>query len=202
MTNLADVIDALVDDLGEQGWAVADAFPGDAEWRALAEDGRQRWLEGAFRQAGVGRGPSFTLRPDIRRDRVCWLEPESVTPARQAYLDRIEALRRAINQNLYLGLFEFEAHFTVYPPGAFYHRHLDRFRDAPHRTVSVILYLNPDWQASDGGALRLYLDDGTSRDILPRGGTFVVFLSDRFEHEVLPATRERMSITGWLGRRR
>jgi SM-20-related protein len=202
MTTPTDSIESLVAELGEHGWAVTDEFLADAEWRALAEDSRQLWLEGAFRQAGVGRGPSFALRPDIRRDRVCWLEPESVTPAQQGYLDRIEALRLAINRKLYLGLFAFEAHLTVYPPGAFYHRHLDRFRDAPHRTVSVILYLNSGWTAADGGALRLYPDDGTTRDILPRGGTLAVFLSDRFEHEVLPATRERMSITGWLGRRR
>ena len=34
-----------------------------------------------------------------------------------------------------------------------------------------------------------------------QGGRLVAFLSDRFEHEVLPATRERMSFTGWFRRR-
>jgi SM-20-related protein len=29
----------------------------------------------------------------------------------------------------------------------------------------------------------------------------MVFLTERFEHEVLPATRERLSITGWFRRR-
>jgi SM-20-related protein len=29
----------------------------------------------------------------------------------------------------------------------------------------------------------------------------VCFLSERFEHEVLPATRERLSIAGWFRRR-
>jgi SM-20-related protein len=29
----------------------------------------------------------------------------------------------------------------------------------------------------------------------------MVFLTERFEHEVLAATRERLSITGWFRRR-
>ena len=29
-------------------------------------------------------------------------------------------------------------------------------------------------------------------------GTLVCFLSERFEHEVLPATRSRWSLTGWF----
>ena len=35
---------------------------------------------------------------------------------------------------------------------------------------------------------------------MPEGGTLVCFLSDRFHHEVLPARRERLSITGWFTR--
>ena len=42
---------------------------------------------------------------------------------------------------------------------------------------------------------------GRSFDVLPRGGTLVVFLSDRFPHEVLPARRERLSLAGWFRRR-
>jgi SM-20-related protein len=30
----------------------------------------------------------------------------------------------------------------------------------------------------------------------------MAFLSERIEHEVLPATRERLSITGWFRRRK
>ena len=39
------------------------------------------------------------------------------------------------------------------------------------------------------------------RDVLPVAGTLVCFLSDRFDHEVLPATRERLALTGWFRRR-
>jgi len=35
-------------------------------------------------------------------------------------------------------------------------------------------------------------------DIYPRDGRLVLFLSADFEHEVLPAARERLSVAGWF----
>ena len=61
-----------------------------------------------------------------------------------------------------------------------------------------------DWRAEDGGQLRLYLDESRDEefhDVMPEGGTLVCFLSDGFWHEVLPATRARLSLTGWFRRR-
>ena len=86
----------------------------------------------------------------------------------------------------------------MYPPGAFYRRHLDRFATDDRRTLSCVLYLNEAWRAEDGGALRLYLPDRHRVTCCPRAGTLVAFLSERFEHEVLPAQRERLSLTGWF----
>ena len=105
------------------------------------------------------------------------------------------------SRSLYLGLTEIESHFTIYPPGAFYRKHLDRFRGSEQRQVSSILYLNQGWSPEHGGQLRLYLDeanDATYLDIEPTGGTLVLFLSGRFWPAVLPATRPRMSLTGWF----
>ncbi len=71
------------------------------------------------------------------------------------------------------------------------------------RVVSCILYLNQDWQPEDGGALKIYAGNELSTlplpmQVLPQGGRLVTFISDRFPHEVLPATRDRMSLTGWF----
>ena len=73
--------------------------------------------------------------------------------------------------------------------------------DDDRRAVSAVFYLNSDWLPEQGGALRLYLADGRELDVLPEAGTLVVFLSADLPHEVLPATRERLSLTGWLRRR-
>ena len=193
---------AIVDGLVGRGWAIDEAFLPPDEVVRLAAESRTLWEEGDFRQAAVGAGAERRIRPEIRRDHVLWLNPDEASPAQRRYLARVELLRRATNAALFLGLFDFEAHLTVYPPGAFYRRHLDRFRAVAARTVSLILYLNDDWPDDAGGALRLSLDEldeageGPSIDVPPRGGTLVAFLSDRFYHEVLPATRERLSLTG------
>lgn len=104
---------------------------------------------------------------------------------------------RFVNKSLYLSLKEFEIHMTIYPAGTFYKRHLDQFRSDDHRKLSVICYLNEEWQPEHGGQLRMHLPEGPI-DVLPLSGRLVCFRSDMIEHEVLPATRERWSLTGWM----
>ena len=148
----------------------------------------------------VGQGATRSLQPDVRGDRIQWLEAGQ-SEARDQYLAIMEMLRIALNRGLFLGLEEYESHFAYYAPGASYQRHRDRFRDDDSRTVSVIVYLNSDWLPEDGGALRLHPEGLSTQDISPVGSRIVVFLSADMLHEVLPATRDRMSLTGWFRRR-
>jgi SM-20-related protein len=198
--------DAIAADLGRQGWSVQPGFLDPAAAAALRERALAWWHDGQFRPAAVGRGPARRIDENVRTDHVRWLDFSESGRFSDVYATWYEPLRLALNRTLYLGLFELEAHVTVYPPGSFYVRHLDRFRDAMHRTVSVILYLNEEWRPDDGGALRLHLPqpDGseTSRDVLPLAGTLVTFLSGEIPHEVLPTARERLSFTGWFCTRR
>ncbi|HXH03298.1 MAG TPA: 2OG-Fe(II) oxygenase, partial [Candidatus Competibacteraceae bacterium] len=161
----------------------------------------QAWAHGRFHSAGIGRGANHRLRPEIRSDRVYWLDESAGGLAQRRYLELLEALRLALNRELFLGLARFEGHFAVYPPGSHYRRHLDSFQGTRQRIVSTVLYLNPDWQVEDAGALRLYLPaSGGERivDVLPEDGNFVCFLSERIPHEVLPPRRRRLSVTGWF----
>jgi SM-20-related protein len=86
--------------------------------------------------------------------------------------------------------------------GTFYRRHLDRFRTDSKRKLSVITYLNEGWQPTHGGQLLIYRPQPDAPEetisIDPLGGRMVCFDSGLLEHEVLPATRDRLSITGWL----
>jgi SM-20-related protein len=102
-----------------------------------------------------------------------------------------------INQTLFLSLKDYEVHMTIYPTGSFYKRHLDQFKKDDHRKLSIICYLNTDWKETEGGQLRMHLSKET-KDVFPLAGRLVCFRSDQIEHEVLPATRERLSLTGWM----
>ena len=149
-------------------------------------------------------GERYRLAHEERGDQIQWLEPESASDAQRDALARFDALRLGLNRELQLGLFEFECHFARYPPGAGYRPHRDQHRGSDARVLSCVLYLNRDWKAEDEGQLRLYMDkpaSGEYSDVPPEGGTLACFLSDRFWHEVLPARRERLSLTGWFRRR-
>ena len=184
----------------QHGWAVDAAFLPQSAIAALRTEAQRRDAAGEFRLAGVGRGANRVERDDIRGDRILWLDEPALCAAESELAQALETLRAALNQTLFLGLASFEGHYAIYPPAAFYRRHRDRFRDDDARVVSCVLYLNDDWSVEDGGALRLHLAPGT-HDVLPAGGTLACFLADRFEHEVLPAARERLAVTGWFRRR-
>jgi SM-20-related protein len=188
-------------DLATDGFSIDPRFLPPGECARLARRGRALWQRGALRAAAIGRGAARVRRPEIRGDFVRWIDPAAATRGEAALLARVEKLRAALNRSLQLGAFDLELHWALYPPGALYARHRDRFRGERARVVSLVLYLNDAWQPRDGGALRLYLDANASLDVAPRAGTLVAFLSDRFEHEVLPARRERLSLTGWLRQR-
>ncbi|ARU86759.1 2OG-Fe(II) oxygenase [Pseudomonas sp. M30-35] len=193
-------LSSIVDDLAEQGWSLQPDFLTQALTLELAEECRKRAAQGTLLPASIGRGQRQAVQEGIRGDRIQWLEPGQ-SHACDQYLAKLESLRQAINQGLYLGLEDYESHFALYPPGAFYKKHVDRFRDDDRRAVSVVLYLNQQWQAEQGGELRLHLPDGQVCDVQPQAGVLVIFLSAGMPHEVLPAQRERLSLTGWFRRR-
>lgn len=197
----------LIDHIEERGFCVIDNFLPEATVTALANEARQLKQVSIMQEAGIGR-EHLAVNKTIRGDSIYWLNEDDATKTQQNYFKQMESLRLNLNQHLYIGLFGLESHLAVYPVGAFYKRHLDCFAttdsNKPQRKISCIVYLNQNWQSDDGGQLRLYLNESDelhnekSIDILPVAGRAVVFLSDTFYHEVLPATRERISLTGWF----
>ena len=155
--------------------------------------------EDLFHRAGIGREQNHRLQSDIRRDRIHWLGNHS--PVEAGYLAWMERLRLELNRRLFMGLFDYEAHFAHYPSGAFYRRHLDAFRGQTNRVLTTVFYLNPDWRPDLGGELLIWAEPDSQKVVArvqPKLGTLVVFLSERFPHEVLPARADRYSIAGWF----
>lgn len=194
MTEFETWVEALVrDDYVVVSDALSPALTAQLRQEAAGERDA-----GAFRAAGIGRGDNFRLRPDIRSDRVLWVDEAALPAAGRLFAELIEPLRQAINAATYMGLYEFEGHYAVYPPASFYRRHVDQFAGAAARRVSLVLYLNPGWRASDGGLLRLYPGDGSMPvDVSPEAGTLALFMSHTLPHEVLPTVATRYSFTGW-----
>ncbi|MBL4838854.1 MAG: 2OG-Fe(II) oxygenase [Kordiimonadaceae bacterium] len=151
-----------------------------------------------WKSAGIGREQGHHINSQVRSDHIHWITPDD--PVEKNLLAWMEALRSGLNRRLFMGLFEFEAHFSRYPEGAFYQKHLDALSGRSNRILSAVLYLNRDWQKEDAGELLLYPEEGGRpiSTILPKLGTFVLFLSEQFPHEVKKAHRERISIAGWF----
>lgn len=151
-----------------------------------------------FAPAAIGREQDQVINGFVRKDNICWITGESAAGCQ--WLEWTHKLQVFLNRELFLGLFSFESHFAHYPPGGFYRRHLDAFRGESNRILSVVAYLNPCWQADDGGELVLYPEPDCPRGITvaPALGTLAVFLSEEVEHEVLATRRDRFSVAGWF----
>lgn len=192
------LFESIADGLAEHGYAVADQFLSQSEVDAILQLDDFRNGLNSFKKAGIGKKQDLQINEAIRGDYIQWLDKQSAPPPAKVYLDRLDELVKFLNQALYLSLKDYEVHMTIYPAGAYYKRHLDQFKKDDRRKLSVICYLNSDWQEEHGGQLRMFFPPDHHLDFLPLAGRLVCFRSDQIEHEVLPATRERLSLTGWM----
>ena len=184
--------------------------------------------EHSFTSAGIGRNSQS--QPQVRSSELYWLsdddETHKKTAAEGSLVAHVESLRERLSQScdLLLEPGDTELMYARYPPGGFYARHNDVFREAagratstlldPVRKISFIVYLsNQIWDEQHGGCLRMWPprpydeyrhDDDTiwrsaddCIDIAPRAGTLVCFDST-IDHEVLPTTVTRCAVIGWF----
>jgi len=194
-------VDNILNDIEQQGWSVQENYFPTALVKQLNETLGTLQQQGDLKQAGIGREKQYHIEESIRSDKISWFDHHQLNKAQQDYLQLTQQLQDAFNQKFFLGLFELEIHFALYAKGAFYKRHLDQHKNQDSRVLTLITYLNEDWHEDEGGALQLYLNNGETVSVLPKAGTLVCFMSAEFEHEVLPAKRERASLTGWFRKR-
>ena len=189
----------LIASIASHGLGVVDKWLSGQELQDISRAFDQWIKDKQFTPAKIGKAETQLLNSEIRGDEIWWFDPLDPPPELSAILKRIDELRVQINRELFLGLKDWEAHLAIYPSGAFYKKHVDRHRDFSHRKLSLIIYLNEDWSPDLGGELVIYDKvDVEKMRLNPIGGRLVVFLSEDFPHEVLPAKRERKSLTGWF----
>jgi len=150
-----------------------------------------------FKQAGISGGDDLHLDGMRRRDKIHWLDEDN--DVQSQFLEFSSGLKDFLNRELFLGLSYYESHLAIYEEGDFYETHLDAFKDSKNRVVTTVYYLNDEWSETDGGELVVYdEDENFLAKVAPKANTLVVFMSEKFPHEVLAAKKRRYSIAGWF----
>jgi len=186
----SDIADALVAD----GYIILE--------NALKQQLSQNLLslakdEKGYKDAGISSSPQLHINKSKRSDKTRWIDADN--QVQSEYLSFTTGLLNYLNQSLYLGLKYYESHFAIYEKDAFYEKHLDAFKSSKNRVVTTVYYLNEDWNESDGGELIIYDSNNNKLTTLStKANTLVIFISDRFPQEELPAKKRRYSIAGWF----
>jgi len=183
-----------VDELSSKDFVVIDRFLTGDHY----ENVRHFFLSRlpAFSQAGIGALDQNTVNKQIRSDSTYWLDRGRDTEL-QPFWELVDEILYIFNRYCFLSLSGYEFHFANYPPGGKYAKHLDQFQNRNNRIISVIIYLNEDWQPGDGGELEIFHGE-QSTIITPIKGRCVFFKSDTIPHSVLQSYKDRYSLTGWL----
>lgn len=198
---LIDRFEEAIEGFAEKRYAIIDQFLPEADWvKKLENRALWRFANGDFNEAGIGRGEGHQVEQTIRGDHIFWLDAASEFEGERYFLATMDHFAQYLNKTCFTGIQFHEFHFAIYPPGTFYQRHIDRFRNGDSRLFSVVFYLNEDWQEADGGQLVLYPEGKDPVTVLPIANRLAFFDSALLEHEVLEAHRDRLSVTGWFRR--
>lgn len=184
----------IADDLVTLGYSIiTEALPLDLNKKllGLCSD------TSGFVQAAIVGGSDALVDTSRRSNAIRWLDEDMFIQSQ--FLGFARGLQLYLNRHLYLGLSYYESHFAIYKEGDFYEKHLDALKHSKNRVVTTVYYLDEAWSETDGGELIIY-DEAHNplQRVTPEAGTLVVFLSEKFPHEVLPTKRERHSIAGWF----
>lgn len=193
--------DQHFEDLATQEFTVVDDFlPADLYQHVLNQFNQYKEQD-QLEPAGIGSLTTYQINENIRTDEIVWLDRNNCSEQISQYLHFInEELIPHLNRNLFLSIKDFEFMLAYYPPGGFYKKHLDQFKERNNRLLSMVIYMNDNWQQGDGGELEIFHTDDSSKTTIvePLGNRLVIFNSATVWHQVLPAHKGRKSITGWL----
>ena len=160
--------------------------------------------------------PIVELETSRRSDFVCWKEEgdsgvdsviKYVNEVSDLLVQKIAAfLATASPEHSWDARFRSKAMCSFYPgTGTHYVKHYDNPGNN-ERQLSIILYVNDQWQPSHGGHIRIGASEQATEleseerytSIAPIAGRVVLFWSDRrCPHEVAPCWNDRYAVTVW-----
>jgi SM-20-related protein len=184
-----------IDELSDRNFVIIDDFIKEADYQIIRQFFLARLDD--LSTAGIGPGQQNQVNRNIRGDETLWLDPQRDTELR-SFWELIDESVAVLNRYCYLSLSGFEFHLTRYAPGSHYARHLDQFNSRSNRMISMVIYLNENWQPGDGGELELDDTQGNRHLVAPIKNRCALFKSADVPHAVLQAHKDRYSLTGWL----
>lgn len=191
--------DEIIKQLNQQGLVITDsAMPASWHQELLAE-AQDIWHKNKFSPGEIGQEKNG-YKPKIRGDQVYWLEPNS-DQTKHPFFEWMAKFRQTLNEQYGMGLLSQEFHFARYEGGIGYKKHIDQHRGTDFRKISIVYYLNHDWQEENGGEICFFQPRDPAQEMLraaPYGGRLAIFVSGVIPHEVLPSKAARWSLTGWL----
>ena len=189
--------DTLIDSFIRDKVGIADNFLSIKLAGRLKQNLLGLFAQQHFKQAGTGNNTELNHDQLVRSDHIYWLDRAHNNSSENDFFDLMDQFVSYLNNTCYTGITGYEFHYALYPEGSFYQKHLDQFRNNESRKFSMIMYLNPGWETTDGGELCVH-QNGGRQNISPESGKGVFFKSNELLHEVLLSHKARMSITGWL----
>lgn len=186
-----------LEQLSRNDFLVVDNFISDKMYRNIQTYFDALLEQREFSKAAIGSAEKRQVESSIRGDFIYWLDPEKDREMSDFFALADEVMLN-IRQQLFLSLSDYEFHFALYPPETKYEKHVDQFRGQDNRVISLLIYLNEDWETGDGGELKIYQQEDNDLIVEPLARRLLMFKSDTVEHEVLQTNTHRRSLTGWL----
>jgi SM-20-related protein len=194
---LQTIFDCLIDSFIDDKVGLANDFLSVSLAAGMKANLLALYSEKQLLSAGIGNNSVQNHDKLIRNDKIYWLDRSHDNAFEIRFFALMDSFVSHLNRTCYTGITGYEFHYTMYEKGSFYKKHLDQFMNDKTRAYSMIMYLNLDWQETDGGELCIYHDD-SQQTISPQNGKCVFFKSSELAHEVLTTNVPRLSITGWL----
>lgn len=184
-----------VKNFSENGWFTTQELLSIKESQELFYWIKHR--ENTMSPARIGSLDQKSKQTSIRSDSILWIEPEN-DPVFKVWNQKINEITESFKENFYLAIKGSEFHFAHYTQGSFYARHIDQPKSSHNRIISVVHYLNPEWNSAWGGQIVLYPENQNPVQIEPKSPTTLFFQSHKLAHEVLKTKKDRFTLTGWL----